>query len=122
MMKQKMIFVGLVLCSMVFVTGSLSLFAVEIYVNQNNSKAADSNTGTKEDPFKTISAAAKIVKPGDRVTVAPGIYRESVTLTVSGEEGKPIIFRSDEPRKAIISGSDIITKWENIVWKTLCLP
>ena len=107
-MNKKMSLTRWMLCSLVFLAGSLSLSAVELYVNQKDAKADDKNSGTREEPLKTISAAAKIVKPGDTVTVAPGIYREAVTLTVSGEKDKPIVFRSEEPLKAVISGSDVL--------------
>ena len=102
--------IRLLLCSMVVAGGSLTLSATELYVNQKDPKAADTNPGTKDQPLKTISAAANIVKPGDIVSVAPGIYREAVTLTVSGEEGKPIVFKSEEPLKAVISGADILSE------------
>ena len=89
------------------------VFATEYRVDQNAPNAADTNPGTKEALFKTISAAAKIVKPGDTVTVGPGIYRECVSLAVSGKEGAPILFQSQEPHKAVICGSDEITEFKD---------
>ena len=80
------------------------------YVVDNGSPAAaDTNPGTREAPLKTVSAAAARAVAGDEVIVRPGIYREAVTLTNSGALGKPIVFRSEEPRKAVISGSDVLT-------------
>ena len=40
--------------------------------------ALQNGNGQKETPFKLISCAAKIAKPGDEVLVMPGIYREYV--------------------------------------------
>jgi hypothetical protein len=80
------------------ILSTASLHAREFYVSQQHPQAADTAAGTREAPLKTISAAAKMVAPGDTVIVAPGIYRESVTLTNSGAAGKPIVFRSEEPR------------------------
>ena len=81
------------------------------FVDSCNPSAADTNPGTREAPLKTISAAAAKAVAGDTVIVRPGTYRESVKLANSGEKDNPIIFRSEEPRKAILCGSDIITKW-----------
>jgi hypothetical protein len=108
-----------------YLSGVVALEAADYHVIQDHPQAADSNPGTKEQPFRTISAAAKIVRPGDTVIVAPGLYRESVTLTVSGEPGKPIVFRSEVPRKAVISGSDIVTAWTKAaprVWMATVPP
>jgi len=80
--------------------------AREIHVDQRHPGASDTQPGTREAPLKTISAAARQVRPGDVVTVAPGLYREAVALTVSGEPGRPIVFQSELPRQAVISGAD----------------
>ncbi len=96
--------------ALLLIAGSPALRATEYYVSQSHAKAADANPGTREEPLKTISAAAKRVKPGDTVTVASGLYREAVTLTVSGAEGAPIVFRSEEPRKAVVSGAEVLAE------------
>ena len=93
------------------ILSTASLHAREFYVNQQHPQAADTAAGTRETPLKTISAAANAAKAGDTVIVAAGIYRESVTLTNSGSAGKPIVFRSEEPRKAVLCGSDVLTQW-----------
>ena len=97
------------------------LHAREFYVSQQHPQAADTGAGTREAPLKTISAAAKMAQAGDTVSVAAGVDRESVTLTNSGAAGKPIVFRSEEPRKAVLCGSDVLTQWEAVgpgVWVT----
>jgi hypothetical protein len=81
-------------------------------VDQRHAAAADTNPGTREAPLKTIAAAATRAMAGDEVLVRPGIYRESVTLTNSGAPGKPIVFRSEESRAAVISGADSVTNWQ----------
>ncbi|MFZ4780126.1 MAG: chondroitinase-B domain-containing protein, partial [Terrimicrobiaceae bacterium] len=86
--------------------------AMTYVVDNANPVAADTNPGSKDAPLKTISAAAKKVQPGDEVVVRPGIYREAVTVAVSGEEDNPIVFRSEEPGKAVICGSDILSEWQ----------
>lgn len=81
-------------------------------VDGGHAGAADTNAGTREAPLKTIAAAALKVQPGDEVIVRPGTYREAVTLRVSGRAGAPIVFRSEVPQAAVISGSDVVTNWQ----------
>lgn len=71
--------------------------------------AADTNAGTRETPLLTISAAANRAAAGDEVLVRPGIYREAVTLTRSGAREKPIVFRSEVPGAAVVSGAAVLT-------------
>lgn len=76
--------------------------------------------GSKEKPFRKIQEAANIALPGDEVIVMPGIYREEVSPVNAGTKKAPIIYRSAEPRKAIITGAEIIKNWEKCegdVWK-----
>ena len=70
---------------------------VTLHVDQSATTASDSNPGTKDRPFKTISAGVAKAGPGDTVLVNPGVYRETVTLKTSGQEGKPI---------AIVAGAE----------------
>ncbi|QHQ59395.1 right-handed parallel beta-helix repeat-containing protein [Anaerocolumna sedimenticola] len=50
----------------------------EIHVDGNHPAAADTNDGTLKNPLKTINAAAFLAKPGTRVWIHGGIYRECV--------------------------------------------
>ncbi|MBR1623524.1 MAG: DUF1565 domain-containing protein, partial [Pseudobutyrivibrio sp.] len=81
-----------------------------IYVNCNAPK--DGN-GSKESPFKRINDAAQIARPGDEVIVAPGIYREHVKPKYAGEENNRIVYRSEEPLGAHITGAEIVPVWEH---------
>jgi parallel beta-helix repeat protein len=94
-------------------------------VDTQHPQAADTNAGTREAPLKTISAGAARAVAGDTVLVRPGLYRESVPLTNSGAPGRPIVFRSEEPRAAVLCGSDVITNWQAAgpgVWMTAIAP
>lgn len=87
-----------------------------IYVNAN---AGREGNGSKEMPFKHINEAAKIARPGDEVLVAPGIYREYVDPVNGGTEDAPIVYRSQEPFGAMITGAEVIKTWtpyEGNVW------
>ncbi|WP_329382573.1 PKD domain-containing protein [Streptomyces sp. NBC_01351] len=63
-----------------------------LYVsNLDGSNCSDAGVGTQAVPYCTISAAAKVVQPGQTVQIKPGKpYDESVTIDRSGEPGKPI--------------------------------
>ena len=82
--------------------------AATLVVDNQNPRASDTNAGTRESPFKTINAAAQKLAPGDEVLVRPGLYREAVTLRVSGTQDKPVTLRSEVPHAAIIDGADAI--------------
>lgn len=86
------------------------------YVNAN---APREGNGLKETPFRYINDAAKIAKPGDEVVVAPGVYREYVNPVYAGEEDKRIVYRSEEPKGAIITGAELLGSWTKVkgnVW------
>ena len=87
------------------------------YVDQNTKSQG---SGTKDHPFLTITAAAKVAKPGDEILVYPGIYREYVDPANAGTEDARITYRSVEPLKAVITGAEIVKGWEKYkgnTWK-----
>ena len=73
----------------------------------------NSGNGSKDYPFKRISEAAKIAKPGDEVLVEPGIYREYVDPQNAGTEDNRITYRSTKMRAAVITGSEPVKSWKN---------
>ncbi|MCR5251834.1 MAG: right-handed parallel beta-helix repeat-containing protein [Lachnospiraceae bacterium] len=75
--------------------------------------AAANGDGSREHPFRKIGEAASIASPGDEVLIHPGIYREDVNPLNAGTEKKPIVYRSAERRKAVISGADVFNTWEH---------
>jgi len=88
-----------------------------LYVNCNAPK--DGN-GSKESPFKRINDAAQVAKPGDEIVVASGIYREHVKPKYAGTEENRIVYRSEEPLGAHITGAETPDSWEHYkdnVWK-----
>ena len=89
---------------------SLFLFAQEYHVAKNGN---DSNNGTLESPFLTISKAAKIALPGTVITVHEGTYRERVSPNYGGlSTTKPIIYQAAPGKDVWIKGSEIIKKWK----------
>ena len=79
------------------------------YVNINADR--DGN-GSESRPFKQINDAAQVAVAGDEVIVAPGIYREKVTPRHTGQENARIVYRSQEPLGAVITGAELLTGWK----------
>ncbi len=72
----------------------------------------DKNPGTAGRPFATLQKGADLLKAGDTLTVAPGVYRQSVRLgKVNGEKDKPVTIRAAIPKTAILIGSTTVTGW-----------
>ncbi len=84
------------------------LEARTLVVNQRHARAADSNPGTAEAPFKTIGAAAQLAQPGDRVLVHAGVYRERVAPARGGEEGRPIVYEAAPGAPVYLRGSEVL--------------
>jgi len=84
------------------------------HVSQNNPRASDENDGTEEHPFRTINHAAQVVKPGERVRIHAGVYRELVRPRLSGEgQDRMIAYEAAPGEQVIIRGSRVIaSKWE----------
>lgn len=90
---------------------------MNIYVNINAPVDGD---GSEQRPFKHIQSAADIALPGDKVLVAPGIYRENVDPKHAGTATARITYKSIEPLKAIITGAEQANTWKQIegnVWQ-----
>jgi hypothetical protein len=81
--------------------------AADYVVDQAAPGAADTNTGTEEQPFKTIQYAADVAKPGDTVLVMAGHYAERIKVTTSGAEGQPITLRATPRRSVVVGGFDL---------------
>ncbi len=82
---------------------------MQYYVNAKTRRSGD---GSAERPFKTITEASNLAKPGDEVLVFPGVYREYVDPKCGGTEDKRIVYRSIKPREAIITGSERVKNWK----------
>ena len=94
---------------------------MKIYVNQ----AAGRGEGCVY-PGNALSLdrddAARIARPGDEVIVAPGIYRESVDPIFAGEADARIVYRSQEPLGALITGAEEIKSSGTLPGQYLGLP
>ncbi len=79
-----------------------------------NVKAAKGGDGSEKKPFNTIQKAADLAVAGDEVIVAPGIYREAVNPKNAGMPGKPVIYRSEKPLGAHITGAEVLSGWTKV--------
>lgn len=62
--------------------------------------------------FATISAASAVVRAGDTVHVAAGVYRESVLTAADGTEAAPIVFIADPGVVLMPPGGSSDTGWD----------
>ena len=85
--------------------------SADIYVSTAGS---DSNDGlTSTTAFKTINKAAQVVRAGETVSVAPGVYRESVVSSASGTADERIRFVSERRHGAVVDADGNYTAWRN---------
>ena len=80
------------------------------YVNAN---ADLTGNGSRDKPFKTINEAAALAVAGDEVIVAPGVYREWVNPVNGGTEDKRIVYKSQVPLGAHITGAEKLGGWKH---------
>lgn len=91
-----------------FVTDKLNIFNPNYsgrtyHVAQNSPNASDYNSGTEDQPFKTIAAASAIVGKGDTILIHEGTYRETVRPNVSGSASAPITYKAAPGEKVVVS-------------------
>lgn len=94
-------------------------FSKTYYVDANARNSSDKGPGTQKRPFRTISKAADILQPGERVVIASGIYRERVSPARGGTGPDKMISYEAAPGATVyIRGSDVLKDG----WETSPLP
>lgn len=84
-------------------------FSKTYYVDNNSAKADDNGPGTRARPFHTVSKAAQVLQPGERVVIASGTYRECVRPVRGGTGPAQMISYEAAPgAKVFIKGSEIL--------------
>jgi len=88
----------------------------EVYhVAATHPRAADTNPGTADEPWKTIGRAAELLQPGQKVVVHGGVYREQVVPCCGGNGPESMIAYEAAPGdEVIVSGAE--------AWVPRCLP
>ena len=85
-----------------------------VYHVAQTANASDRNPGSRDEPFLTISQAARTVRPGDTMIVHEGIYRECVR-PVRGGTGpeRMITYQAAPGERVILRGSSVFSPtWE----------
>ena len=85
--------------------------AATFYVDQRNAASGDANDGSEGKPFKTIGAVVSKLNPGDNAVIHGGVYREAVTIKVSGTTDHPISIAAAAGERVVIDGADIVKGW-----------
>jgi len=76
-------------------------------------EAGDENNGTAARPFRTIGRAAAVAKPGGKIVVHAGIYRECVRPPRGGTgPARMIAYEAAKGERVVISGAE---PWEPTV-------
>jgi hypothetical protein len=82
----------------------------------------DKQAGTLQAPFRTISHAAQVARPGDTVIVHQGTYREWVSPAYGGAPTQRITYQAAAGEKVVISGAEPVSGWVREggnVWKAV---
>jgi parallel beta-helix repeat protein len=117
--------------SLLLVTSSSASAAGTGYWVDNtvaNCSDTAAGSGTQALPFCTISAGTKkAIQPGDVVHVAPGTYREQVTINASGTAVDPITVTGDGPGVVVLgtralTGAALWTATSTTAWSTPYAP
>ncbi len=109
----------IVLHSLLLIVTAVWTQAADYYVAVDG---FDSNPGTIQQPLRTIGSAARKLQAGDTCWIRGGVYRETIKLTGSGQQDKPIAFARYQAEQVIVDGSDLVpgpwTVGDNGIWKT----
>src|SRR3954464_3676613 len=84
-------------------------FSKTYYVDKSDPRADDNGPGTKARPFRTINKAAQLLRPGERVVIASGVYRECVRPARGGTSPSQMIsYEAAAGAKVFIKGSEVL--------------
>ena len=75
-----------------------------LYVDRANAACTNTGSGTADQPYCTISAAAAVATAGQTVQVAAGTYPERVVVASSGTSSAPLVFTAAPGAAVTLSG------------------
>lgn len=110
---------------------SIPALAIERMVAPQDQNAQDAGNGSPSAPYKTLSYAMSQLRPGDRLIIAAGTYRDALIfppkpwtrITASAIEAANInsayLLKNNETviegqGKVLIKGSDIVDGWRDM--------
>jgi len=92
------------------------------WVSQHSPAASDSNPGTRELPFKSISTpiGMDLLQPGDSLLIESGIYREEIRPRRGGAGPNGRVFiGAAKGHQVVVSGADVYgqaTSYSDSLW------
>jgi hypothetical protein len=87
-------------------------FSKTYYVDGSAPNSSDDGPGTRAEPFRTISKAAEILQPGERVVIASGVYRECVRPARGGTgPDKMISYEAAPGATVVVKASEVLRDW-----------
>jgi len=98
------------------------------YFVNNTVTCSDTGAGTQAAPFCTIAQGTKkAIVAGDTVHIAPGTYREQITVGASGTATDPITVTGDGPGVIVlgtraVGGATLWTATSTSAWSTPYAP
>ncbi len=102
---------------LLFLLGTAAVSAKDVYVSNDGS---DDNVGTHEEPFASLQRALATFEAGEGGTIwlAKGDYQTPDGFALkkddSGAKQSPLVFRSEKPHAAHITGAREVTRFEPI--------
>jgi parallel beta-helix repeat protein len=96
---------------MLWLAATSPAWGAELVVDQQHTKAADTNAGTADAPLKTVGRAVALVQPGDTILIKAGTYGESIEVTTSGTTKDRITIKAAPGQRVVLSGAERITGW-----------
>lgn len=101
-----------------------TVYTTEIHVNASHPQASDENNGEAQYPLLTINAAAARAKPGTRVMIHAGVYRECVHPARGGNGPDEMIsYECAEGDSVTIKASEVAEDFERSTgWRLTASP
>ncbi|MET0556368.1 MAG: right-handed parallel beta-helix repeat-containing protein [Vicinamibacteria bacterium] len=89
-------------------------FSRTYHVDGRSPRSDDRGQGTLARPFRTIGRAAEVLKPGERVVIAAGTYRECIRPARGGSApDKMISYEAAPGALVVVSASEVLRDgWE----------
>lgn len=86
-----------------------------VYVSPDGS---DWGLGSSRDkPVRTLQRAADLVSAGEHVVILPGVYRGNLRVRRGGSEGRPVVFRAEQPGTVTISEVAPASVIQELSWR-----
>ena len=86
-------------------TASIAPYLRLVYVDGSAATASDTGPGSATEPYRSLSAAMKNLRPGDDVIVGAGTYREAIVVPALNWGTAQTRLRAKTARGVLVKGS-----------------